>query len=484
MKHKNNFYSLIFLFLPVLLLLLNSITVLCEIPEVSISTLQEKAKKFNTEISTPDFETTPAAINESVNRAINEATLALNKIVNQDKSSVTFESTLQAMEFISNKMENIGSRIYLIMNTHPDKKIRKAAEYAVNKFNTWEIQTSLREDLYDIVQALAAKKPKLKGEDKRLFKTYVDGYKRRGFHLDAGTRRKIGQLEEEISKLSTEFNSNIRNAKSILTFTRLDLIGVSEDFIQTFKVGENEYRFDASIASNATPILTSAIFEETRKSVYMAMNTVAMDKNVALLEKVIKLKLELANILGYETWADYQFEPKMAKDKEEVNEYLENLRLELTPKLEEEQTKLLELKRLETRNPNATLEPWDISRYTALLNKREYAIDTQELRNFFPMEKTIEGMFNVFEDLFSIKFQEVHDAYKWVQDVRLISVTDKKTNDLIIKEFMNRCYKTEDDKPCKTIFFCVNVAHADELKRIFERQLRRPFHVNGYYHQI
>jgi thimet oligopeptidase len=144
---------------------------------------------------------------------------------------------------------------------------------------------------------------------------------------------------------------------------------------------------------------------------------------------MLKTRAEIAGLLGYDSWADYRIETKMAKTAKNALEFEQRLVNGLQPKFEQEMQLLTELKAADTGNPDAVLNLWDIRYYKNRLKKTRYQVDTDKLKVYFEMDRVLNGMFAIFEEIFQLKIERVEPGYRWVDDLRLYAVTDANSGD-------------------------------------------------------
>src|SRR5438067_1564594 len=190
------------------------------------------AAKTNAVLTIPDWEQTPEAVDAMMKDAIATANKALDQIGAQDLSKVSFKSTVVALDDLTWQAANAANKAVIIKESNTDEKMRAAAENAVKEFQDWAVGIDYREDVYKALKAFADTKPKLSGEDKKLFDETMRDYRRAGLDLPPEKRKEVEQLRKDLSKLGTDFDTNIVNAKGPLVFTNAELDGVPESFLE------------------------------------------------------------------------------------------------------------------------------------------------------------------------------------------------------------------------------------------------------------
>src|SRR5438552_18569907 len=132
---------------------------------------------------------------------------------------------------------------------------------------------------------------------------------------------------------------------------------------------------------------------------------------------------------GYKSWDDYQTEIKMAKAGTNAERYINDLIVGIQPKFDSEVAELQKLKAADTSDPNAKIEVWDWRYYSNQRNKQKYDVDKEALRAYFPFQRVLDGMFNIYQSIFGLKFEKIAVPYKWIDDLQLYMVTDSSTGE-------------------------------------------------------
>src|ERR1700693_1338065 len=389
------------------------------------------AAKANAVLTIPDWEQTPEAVDAMVKNAIATANKALDQIGAQDSGKVTFKSTVVALDDLSYQAESAANKAEIIKETNTNEAMRTAGENAVKEFQDWAVGIDYREDVYKAIKAFANTHPKLSGEDKKLFDETMRDYRRAGLDLPPEKRSEVEQLRKDLSKLGTDFDTNIVNAKVPVVFTKAELDGVPESFFASpgVKTGDDAYTVMANVTWQFVTVEENAKSEATRKKLYVIHDSLAKDTNRTVLNQMIALRNKIALRLDYKSWDDYQTEIKMAKNGAGAKKYIDDLVTGIQPKFDAEVAELQKMKAADTHDPNAKIGVWDWRYYDNQLVKQKYAVDKEALRDFFPFQKVLDGMFNVYQSIFGLKFEKIAAPYKWVDDLQLYRVTDAATGE-------------------------------------------------------
>ena len=388
-----------------------------------------RAAKWNTVIGLPQFETTTNAVQESVRQTIAAGNANLDRIAAVDPAKVTFENTVRALDDIGFQISLTDNRLQVIKETSPGAGLRESATDALKELEEWMVGLDYREDVYRVVKAYADRKPKLKGEDaKLLFETMRD-YRRAGLGLPKAQRDEIEKMRKELSRLTTDYLSNITKAEKPVKFTKAELEGVPESFLDQVKTGDDQYTAMANITWHYIMVMDNARREDTRKKLLIEHDNLARTENIPLLQKILPLRDDIAKKLGYKSWADYQTEVKMVKNAATAIDFLERLKTGLQPKFDAELAEFRQLKVKETGDPNAQIQIWDWRYFSNQLKKAKYDIDAEQLRVYFPYQNVLEGMFSIYQRIFGLQFERVEAPYKWVQGLLLYAVSDAKSGE-------------------------------------------------------
>lgn len=399
----------------------------------TLADFQTLAAKHHARLELVNYATTVDEVRAHTDAAIAEADAAFAALVAQDAAQRTFANTFAAVDAITAKVSDLGSQVGTVAQSNQDAAVRDAANEATVKISSWAVGVTYREDLYRVLKAVADAKPKLGAEEQRFLDLTMRDYRRAGLELPPAERAEVEKLQKELAALNTEFAVNINQARAPIDFTAEELAGVPQSFLESpgVKQPDGKYRVMANVTWHAVAIAENASNAETRRRVSVARNNLAREKNVEVLKKLVALRGEIARRLGYASWADYQIETRMAKNGATAVKFEENLVSGLQPKFAQELETLRALKAHDTGKPAARLEAWDISYYTNKLMKERYAVDREALRDFFPYQATLEGMFAIYQKIFGLKFTEVQAPYVWADGVQLYVVQDSASGEVL-----------------------------------------------------
>ena len=395
----------------------------------ALGEFEVRATKFKSVIGLPQFETSTNEIQTSLEQTIKTGNTALDTLAATAPPKVTFQNTVGALDDIAYQIGLTANRLSVIKETSQDEALRDAATEAVKKLEEWVVGLDYREDVYKVLKAYADRQPKLKGEDAKLLSETMRDYRRAGLELPRSQRDEVERLRKELSSLAIDFESNVTKAEKPVKFSKAELEGVPESLLEQMKTGEDEYTVMANITVQYVNVMENAKREQTRKRLLIEHDNLSRKENIPLLEKILPLRDGIAKKLGYKNWADYQTEVKMVKNAATAIDFLEQLKTGLQPKFDAELAAYRQIKVRETGDANAQIYIWDWRYFNNQLKKEKYTVDAEQLRVYFPYQRVLEGMFNIYQTIFGLKFQSVEAPYKWVNDLQLYAVSDSKTGE-------------------------------------------------------
>ena len=367
-------------------------------------------------------------------QGIAEAKAEIDAIVaNQEEP--TFENTIEAMEYAGQTLSKVASIFYAVMEAHTDDEKQQIAEQISPMLTEYSMYVSLNNDLFQRVKAVYEKKDEL-GLDQDQMTLLEDNYKsfvRGGANLSDEDKAIYSKLSEELSLLTLQFSKNVLAATNAYTLHITDSteLGGLPEFVKTMgaetaaEKGLEGWAFTLDYPSYG-PFLKYSTNRELRKQVWMAYNTRAIGgefDNTEIVKKIVDLRIKIANILGYETYADYALEERMAKSKTTVDGFIMQL---LEPSMEFAKKDVADVLAYAKKNgfEENVLQPWDFSYWSERYQEAEYSLSAEELKPYFQLESCIDAVFGLATRLYGITFEERNDIPVYHQDVKVYEVKD------------------------------------------------------------
>ncbi|KAI1905312.1 hypothetical protein AGOR_G00014800 [Albula goreensis] len=375
------------------------------------------------------WDLTPEQIKSRTEKLIQRVKQTYDKIGALDLEKVTLENTLKALA--DAKLEYTVSRHVLDFPQYvsPCKELRSASTEADKKLSEFDVEMSMRADVFQRVIALQEKQLKdLKPEAKRFMERHIKLGKRNGLHLSKDIQEEIKSTRKLISELSIDFNTNLNEENTCLIFTADELGGLADSYMHGLERMEDA-RYKVTLAyPHYYPLMKRCHVQETRRKMEAAFQSRCKEVNTAILEQLITLRAKVANLLGFETHADYVLEMNMAKNPDSVAQFLDQFYEKLKPVGEQERRYVLELKRQECKKRgyefDGQIHAWDVPYYMNQVEQVKFAVDKDRLIEYFPLEVVTEGLLSIYQDLLGLTFRKVSHAHVWHPAVSLYSVQD------------------------------------------------------------
>ena len=365
---------------------------------------------------------------------IAEAKAEIDAIVaNQEEP--TFENTIEAMEYAGETLNRVANVFYNLMEANTNDEMQQIAEQISPMLNEYSMYVSLNADLFAKVKSVYEKKDEL-GLEKDQLKLLEDNYKsfvRGGANLSDEDKALYSKWSEELSLASLQFSKNVlaaTNAYTLHITDSADLAGLPE-FVKTMAAetasekGLEGWAFTLD-APSYSPFLKYSEIRNLRKDMWTAYNTRAIGgefDNTDVVKKIVDLRIRIANILGYETYADYALEERMAKDKATVNGFIKDL---LEPSMEFAKKDVADVYAFAKKNgfEDSQLMPWDFSYWSEKYQQAEYSLSAEELKPYFQLESCIDAVFGLATRLYGISFTELDNVPVYHEDVKVYEVKD------------------------------------------------------------
>lgn len=364
---------------------------------------------------------------EKIKAATTEADAAIAKVLAVPDGQRTYENTLRPLDDIDARLQLQTSMPIFLQNVSTDAKERDDSREAEQTLSDWQIEMGKREDLYRAIKAYADTKPRLEGERKRFLEFVLRDYHRAGMDLPADKRERLKEIEKEEQKLGTDFQTNIYTDETTVFLRPDELKGVPEDILKRLKTANGLVAVTMD-GPTFNAVMDYAESGDAREKVWYAYKRRGGKKNVEILGKLLALRAEQATLLGYKTTVDYEAEPRMAKDRATIAKFYEDLRPKVREKAATDLKEFVAEKAAVTKETNPTLYPWDQAFIKNLILEKKYAVDSEKVAEYFPVQAVFDGLFQVTSNLYGIEFRERKDAKVWHPDVKLWDVYDKKSN--------------------------------------------------------
>ncbi len=368
---------------------------------------------------------TPEQVTEACERAMRACDDAAAAIVATPSDRRTFENTMVALESAVDHVHQAEGQYAFMAYVASDHALRETAREWEQKLGKYTVALGFREDLYQAVREFAAtpEAAGLTGDAKRLLGFTLRDYRRNGFELPQEQRARVQDLKNRLVELGTEFRKAIDTWDDAIVVDREHLAGMPDRWIDGLKTvdvdGQTKYRVSLDYPE-IMPFMDNAESEELRRELFLKNQNKGGKPNIGVLEEAIALRGEIAALLGYDSWASYVLEKRMAKTRESVERFLLDLEEKVRPKARADMEALSHAKQRHVGDPQVNI--WDWWFYTNLLLKTDFAVDDFEVARYFPLDRVIEGLFLATQELLGIRYERVPDTPLWHEDVQAFDI--------------------------------------------------------------
>ncbi|WWO95161.1 MAG: oligopeptidase A [Candidatus Dasytiphilus stammeri] len=402
----------------------------------------------------------PEHIVPAIQTAINQYKIVIDQILNNPRP-YTWKNFCQPLEELSFNLNRVFSPIRHLNAVQNNLTIRtnyKKCIFLLAEFNTWIGQ---HEKLYHAWYEIKNSHHYTilnKAQQKTIDNTLRD-YILSGIQLSKQNKFRYGEIVVRLSELSLKYSNNVldatKNWKKLIT-NKNELSGIPEKILYLAQNKAEEQHLKGWLLTLDTPTYSSIITycdnQSIRKEIYYAYNTRASDigpnfnikwDNTAIIEEQLNLRHELAQLLGFNSYADLSLVTKMAENPTKVISFLNQLVKKVRPQAEKE---LIQLKQfVKTHYHIDKVHIWDIAYYSEKQKKYLYDINDEDFRSYFPIENVLKGMFSIVKRIYGIKIQPLQNVDIWHPDVMVFDVFNDENNQLygsLYLDLYNRENKT------------------------------------------
>ncbi|OOF55106.1 oligopeptidase A [Rodentibacter genomosp. 2] len=381
----------------------------------------------------------PEHIQPAVEKLIQDCRDTIEQVLNQPH--FTWENFILPLTEVSDRLSRAWSPVSHLNSVKNSPDLREAYQACLpllSEYSTWVGQ---HKGLYNAYLALknSPEFATYSVAQKKAIENSLRDFDLSGIALSEEKQKRYGEISARLSELSSQFSNNVLDAtmgweKVVEDETALK--GLPESALQAAKQsaetkGLKGYRFTLEIPSYL-PVMTYCENRALREEMYHAYATRASEQgpnagkwdNSKIMEEILTLRVELAKLLGFNTYTELSLATKMAENPQQVLDFLDNLAKRAKPQGEKE---LVELKAYCEKEFGVTeLEPWDIGFYSEKQKQHLYAINDEELRPYFPEDRVISGLFELIKRIFNIRAVERFGVDTWHKDVRFFDLIDEK----------------------------------------------------------
>lgn len=369
-------------------------------------------------------------------KAIEKAKKEIEDITNNPETP-SFKNTVEALDFSGEELDRISSIFFNLNSAETNDEIQKIAQEVSPLLSEFSNDITLNEKLFKRIKTFyqAQNSLNLTTEQKTLLDKKYKSFSRNGANLPEDKKQQLRDIDKELSKLKLKFGENVlaeTNKFEMLLTKEEEVAGLPEGAKEAAQqLAESKGKKGWLITlhyPSYIPFMTYANNRELRKKLAIAsgakaFHNDALDNQENIL-KIVKLRHERANLLGYKTHAHFVLEERMAKTPEKVETFLNELLEKAKPAALKEFTELESFaKELDGIDQ---LQKWDGAYYAEKLKQKRFDLDDEKLKPYFKLENVIQGVFTISERLYGLHFEEISTIDKYHQDVLTYKVTNDK----------------------------------------------------------
>ena len=373
---------------------------------------------------------------------IQEAKAEIDAIVNNPQDP-TFANTIEAMEYSGATINKVAGIFYNINEANTSDELQAIAQEVSPLMTEYSLYVSLNKPLFDRVKAVYEKKDSLNldVDQMTLLEDTYKSFSRNGANLSDEDKKLFSQYSEQLSLLSLEFQQNslaATNAFALHITDEADLAGLPQYLVASGAETAKEKGLEGWVFTldypSFGPFMKYSSVRELRKKMYMGHNTKAVGgefDNTENVRKIVELRTKIANLLGYETYADYALEERMAKSAATVNNFLNELLIPSLPYAKKDVRTVFEYA-AKNGFEDSQLMPWDFSYWSEKFKEAEYSLSDEQLKPYFRLENCIDAVFGLAEKLYGITFEELKNIPVYHKDVKVYEVKDQDGSHLAL----------------------------------------------------
>ncbi len=355
------------------------------------------------------------------------------------QKTITWDNFVAPFDALNERLNLLWTSIYHLNALIGTKKIRLAYEKCLPLITKYSTEVSQHPKIYRAFDSIANSKAysTLHAVQQKIIQDKLRDFVLAGVALPPKKKRIFIKLNQKLAALSNKFSTNVIDASQNYEFhlNQQQIRGLPEHALalgrtNALKKNQRGWLFHLDQPSYQT-LITFADSRSLRKKVYIAYATRASEVNPTHKKwdnsqniiEILKIRAKLAKLISYKNYAEYSIAPKMAKDTQEVLEFLGDLAKKSLPSAKKE---LLELKQLALQSGIKKLEPWDLAYYEEKLSQKKFGLSQEDLRPYFPEDQVIKGICKIIKHLYGITLKEKISKDVWHQDVRFFKLYDHK----------------------------------------------------------
>jgi thimet oligopeptidase len=331
----------------------------------------------------------------------------------------TIDNTLEPFNEIARHVANAAYRGGLWKEVHPDPKVREAARACNEEAQKFNSALLVDRRVYDALVAVDVKSAD--AETQRTMMLVLRDYKLAGVDRDDATRKRLVELDEQITKLGIEFDKNIAEDTRSVDVDPKRLDGLPADWIAAHKVHDGVVTITTDYP-DFVPVMAHATDDDLRKQLYIKSMSRGDAHNEDVLKQLLALRAAKAKLLGYKDWADYISADKMLRGGKAEADFIARVSKLANARMKKDYAELLAQKR-KTAPKASSVDSWQKWFLETQIKKEKYAVDAAEVRTLFVYDSVLKGLLDITSELYDVQYRSVaNDPQAWHPDVAVFDV--------------------------------------------------------------
>ena len=377
---------------------------------------------------------------DSVTEVVN-STIAQGEALIADVLAVsgprTFRNTLLPLEELGRSVAIAFGRGPFLGRVATDDATRDRARTAEEQVQKWTLDLVSRRDLYEAVGSYAATEEAdaLEGEAARALDHTMRDFRMAGHELDDQARHRVQELRTRLVELKVAFAANLAEYEDGMEVMADDLDGMPDSYIDRLGPGSAEGTYRITMAyPHVIPFLENSPRRDLREALALRFGNRAREENTPIVEEAMRLRAEIAGEFGAPSWAHHSMQTKMAERPEAVAEFYEGLSGPLSAAGREEVAEMGSV--LTDGGQDLPVRRWDSAYCHTEQMKHQYGVDPTEVAAYFPLERVLEGLFDITQAVFGLAYEPV-DVPVWHEEVRAYRMSDSDSGELVAHLYMD-----------------------------------------------
>lgn len=385
----------------------------------------------------PFSEIKPEHVEPAIDQLLADSRARIAELLAQ-QDRLNWDNLILPMDEISARLSKAWGPVSHLNSVCNSPELRLAYEACLPKLSEFWTELGQNKQLFTAYQKIAnnAQAQQLSDAQRKVLENELRDFRLSGIDLPVDKQQRYAEIQKQLSELSSKFSNNLLDATQAWTkhiTDAQDLAGVPESAMAQLAQAAQEKNLPGWLVNLEFPsyyaIMTYADQRELREEVYTAYSTRASEQgpnasqfdNTEVMTQTLNLRQELAQLLGYANYSELSLATKMAESTEQVLTFLEDLAQRSKPFAERD---LNELRAYAAEQGCADLQSWDLGYYSEKLREQRYSISEEVIRQYFPINKVLNGMFELVERLFAIQIHEEQGFERWHPDVRLFTISE------------------------------------------------------------